>query len=121
MPDNALAWMMNDLHCIVAMAVVAIGGCIALAVDCWREWNVGDMGMTHEEHVIKDALDLQKEPLQPVWKSECLNTKVDMVEVVRCKYCKHHGKDTCGAEAGIAYPPPDEWFCADGERRDGDG
>ena len=29
---------------------------------------------------------------QPVWKSECMNTKVDMVEVVRCKYCEHSGK-----------------------------
>lgn len=37
-------------------------------------------------------------------------------KIVRCKDCKHHGKDTCGAVAGIAYPPPDDWFCADGER-----
>lgn len=37
--------------------------------------------------------------------------------IVRCKDCKHHGKGTCGAAAGIAYPPPDEWFCADGEQK----
>ena len=29
-----------------------------------------------------------EEPLQPVWKTECMNTKVDMVEVVRCKDCR---------------------------------
>ena len=41
-------------------------------------------------------------------------------ELVRCKDCKHHGKGTCSAAAGIAYPPPDEWYCADGERRTDD-
>ena len=34
-------------------------------------------------------IDFEKEPIQLVWKSECLNTKVDMVEVVRCKDCIH--------------------------------
>ena len=58
-----------------------------------------------EEQIQEDALSLLKE--QP--------------ELVQCKDCKHHGKDTCSAAAGIAYPPPDEWFCADGERKDGDG
>lgn len=42
-------------------------------------------------------------------------------ELVRCKDCKHHGMDTCSAGAGIAYPPPDDWFCADGERKDTNG
>lgn len=43
------------------------------------------------------------------------------VQVVRCKDCKHHGEGTCSAEAGIAFPPPDDWYCADGERKEGDG
>lgn len=38
-------------------------------------------------------------------------------EIVRCKDCKHHGKDTCSAGAGIAFPPPDDWFCADGDHK----
>ena len=42
---------------------------------------------------------------------------IEMHPLVLCKDCKHHGKDTCGAAAGIAYPPPDGWFCADGERK----
>lgn len=37
--------------------------------------------------------------------------------VVRCKDCKHYRKDTCSAGAGIAFPPPEDWFCADGEKR----
>lgn len=39
MTDSALTWMMNDPYCIASMAVVVIGGCIALAVDCWRKWH----------------------------------------------------------------------------------
>lgn len=41
----------------------------------------------------------------------------EMYELVRCKDCKHHGSDTCSAGAGMAYPPPEDWFCADGERK----
>ena len=55
----------------------------------------------NQQNLMKDALALLKE----------------VPEIVRCKDCKHHGKDTCGAVAGIAYPPPDDWFCADGERK----
>lgn len=39
-------------------------------------------------------------------------------DIVRCKDCKHYRKDTCSAEAGMAFPPPDNWYCADGERRE---
>lgn len=69
-----------------------------------------------------------EEPLQPVWKSKCMNTKVDMVEVVRCKDCKHYRTNTvypgtnmimtyC-AKTGIAEIKPG-WYCADGERKEG--
>jgi len=37
MLDIILAWMMNYQYYIVAMAVVVIGGCIALAIDCLRK------------------------------------------------------------------------------------
>lgn len=61
-------------------------------------------------------IDFEKEPLQPVWKVECVNTKIDMVEVVRCKNCKkrnqHHE-----CEYGFH---SDDWFCADGEHKEGD-
>lgn len=49
---------------------------------------------------------------------------VDAVPVVRCKDCKHrdpadHGCDCAGHEMlmGGIIPMPDNWFCADGERR----
>lgn len=36
--------------------------------------------------------------------------KVEFVKVVRCQDCKHHA--CCG------YEDVEDWFCADGERRD---
>jgi len=62
-----------------------------------------------------------EEPLQPVWKRECLNKKVDMVEVVRCKDCKKNRKSQCPIfSTGDPYldsKPNGNWYCADGERK----
>lgn len=48
---------------------------------------------------------------------------IESVPVVRCKNCKHHEAE----EPGMVYCPhqiggwmPEEWFCAMGERKDGD-
>ena len=61
-----------------------------------------------------------EEPLQPVWKSKCMNTKVDMVEVVRCKNCKFWNNNgiitKCEKHIGNGYPG--DWFCADGVKRE---
>lgn len=49
---------------------------------------------------------------------------VDAVEVVRCKDCKHRFKDgenvvfNC-CELNHNKAQADDWFCADGERREG--
>lgn len=47
---------------------------------------------------------------------------VDAVEVVRCKDCKHcdpeDKKCDCGHAILWQLPRDDDWFCADGERRD---
>ena len=55
----------------------------------------------------------------------------DVVSVTRCKECKHRGDSLNCPVALIAdllkgtriftYEVTDEWFCADGKRRDGDG
>ena len=68
-------------------------------------------------------IDFEKEPLQPVWKSKCMNTKVDMVEVVRCKDCIHYRYYGLSAETVSECTidheenPDADWFCADGERK----
>ena len=41
---------------------------------------------------------------------------VDAVPVVRCKDCKYFETWLCQNEDSY-----DDWFCADGERKDGDG
>ena len=41
---------------------------------------------------------------------------IDAVEVVRCKDCKYFKTRLCENEDNY-----DNWFCADGERKDGDG
>ena len=41
---------------------------------------------------------------------------VDAVPVVRCKDCKYFKTRLCENEDNY-----DDWFCADGERKDGDG
>ena len=71
-------------------------------------------------------IDFEKEPLQPFLKCECMNTKVDMVEVVRCKDCKYCVKEPNGELycdiLAVGYEPlgskkvNEDWFCADGVR-----
>ena len=59
-----------------------------------------------------------EEQIQPVWKSECMNEKVDMEEVVRCKYCKKRSTPDCKVWLN-GIPQSDNWFCADGKRKEG--
>lgn len=42
--------------------------------------------------------------------------RVESVDVVRCKDCKHWGKIACGCWDGYT-KTDDNWFCADGRRR----
>jgi len=46
----------------------------------------------------------------------------DQPDVVFCKDCKHRGpedrKCDCGNDIQWQLPRPDDWFCADGERKE---
>ena len=85
------------------------------------------MGMIHPERRrenLKKIEEMDKhdeEPLQPDWKTWCMNKKVDMVEVVRCKDCKigevsalPYGEYYC---LKYGHYHNGDWFCADGERK----
>jgi len=103
---------------------------------CWyEEKSCKDRGCPYYEgeHSLRtgaceralhlDALALMKEQQNQIWemqdRAEYLEDKLkEQPQIVRCKDCKHHKKDTCSADAGMAFPPPDDWFCADGERKD---
>ena len=88
--------------------------------------KVGE-GMIHPERRrenLKKIEEMDKrdaEPLQPDWKTWCINKKVDMVEVVRCKDCDNKecwgraGNVVCGID-GTPHRP--DWFCADGVKRE---
>lgn len=57
------------------------------------------------------------EPSASIWKRECMNTKVDMVEVVRCKDCVLRFTEKCTLH-DQAFPinKGNDWFCADGKK-----
>ena len=42
-------------------------------------------------------------------------------ELVRCKDCKFYNENSGVCYRGIVHGYAETWFCADGERRDGDG
>ena len=42
---------------------------------------------------------------------------IDAVPVVRCKYCKHYNAGFECLKEGYGIEYPQDWFCADGERR----
>ena len=42
------------------------------------------------------------------------------VPVVRCRDCDNRGTSDCPLEETPLLIPSDDWFCADGERRDDD-
>ena len=56
-----------------------------------------------------------------------LKPNVDAAPVVRCKDCKYRDPEDkkCDyggmAVQGLFFPRPDDWYCADGERRNNDG
>ena len=84
----------------------------AVAMDNWEMYD----GLSREFSVFVEAkLTLDAMPT------------VDAVPVVKCRECKHNkgekvwldGEVTIDCDNGMGYPPPD-WFCADGERKDGE-
>ena len=42
-------------------------------------------------------------------------------EIVRCKDCKHYDSETQSCLDGLDGIFQPDWYCADGERKDGDG
>ena len=53
-------------------------------------------------------------------KAYFLGRKADMVEVVRCKDCKHYHNGLCW-NVMRRHGLEDDFFCRDGKRKDGDG
>ena len=50
--------------------------------------------------------------------------RMNHIEIVRCKDCWKRDTYQCCVHVGgmpYSHDTDDEWFCADGERKDGDG
>ena len=60
--------------------------------------------------------ELYREALRAVKSYVHSEGQIDAVPVVRCKDCKYFETWLCQNEDNY-----DDWFCADGERKDGDG
>lgn len=73
-----------------------------------------DMDMKGAEHLLVHDV------LHHVWEAPT----IDAVQVIRCKDCKHRDpedkKCDCGHDIQWQLPRDDDWFCADGERKDND-
>ena len=57
---------------------------------------------------------------------EDISPTIDAVPVVRCKDCKHFGRYYAESKNGVCnklniIERSEDWFCADGERKDKDG
>lgn len=66
-------------------------------------------------------------PILVDWESiESYMAQNDIVHVVRCRDCKHRFVDGDNVRYNVCElnhnrVQSDDWFCADGERKDGDG
>lgn len=85
----------------------------AIDVDQWAKEMVENL-LKEQEH--KDRL---YHALEEDWKrlKELLN---EQPEIVRCRDCKRRGTYDCPVYVGGdgMYSEPDDWFCADVERKD---
>ena len=77
-----------------------------------------------QDDMNKDALDLLKEQKEYIEHLEEMNEKYGYINIVRCKDCifwheceNNKGYGDCGQANGITLKP-DDWFCADGVRKD---
>ena len=80
-----------------------------------RHWFENEDVPENYEWALEDAVYNSRTNKKLVWETECMNKKVDMVEVVRCKHCEYHLNCDYWIKNG------DDWFCADGKRREDDG
>ena len=84
-------------------------------------------GLEETEIMLKQAVDRGGE-MAVMGAFKCLNNVTDALAllkeqeaVVRCKDCKRRGTYDCPVYVGGdgMCSEPDDWFCADGERKEG--
>ena len=82
-------------------------------------YNKTESGHACSFDCIRDALALLKEQeTANLYKCPNCGTWVSAENVVWCKDCKHAGED---CEIAFHFGEKDDWFCADGKRKVGEG
>lgn len=84
-----------------------------------------DLVSDGKEYAISMLPEIRIE--QPKIYSTEVRYEISVQELVRCKYCVHRDPESkkcdCGGHEmvrGVFLPMPDDYFCADGERKDGE-
>ena len=87
-----------------------------------------DNGFTRKEYIEREAAIKRLERLFQLQAQTARSIieaipAADVVPVVRCGECKHYDNGWCHRVHNPTQysKTPDDWFCADGERKDGDG
>jgi len=93
-------------------------------IDKLSEYRHGDRECVEDDNTIK--IDCHTLAYAEYWLRYAYE-KGHLVEIVRCKDCKHYDETQRGTQRAEKrryvcddFNPPDDWFCADGERRTDD-
>lgn len=112
--EKILAWL--NCHC-QGNDNPDCGSCPFQYSDCAVELPKVIKNLSQESvtpHLAASTLTLLQE------QNSCENCAIaieDRQLVVRCKDCKYYRGINEGCGARDFYPPSEDWFCADGERR----
>lgn len=62
--------------------------------------------------------------IESIWLNEIGKERIEYIQIVRCKDCKYWYNGCCYSRVSnrinFTVEVPDDWFCADGERKEDD-
>lgn len=123
---NVAKLILCDPQMLTPEMCIRIGRAITSAIALLKEQEHKDKMFHALEDDWKRLKELLKEQEAEI--SKISSAYLDLVgkakkqpEIVRCKDCKHRDpedkKCDCGHAIQWQLPRPDDWFCADGERK----
>ena len=88
---------------------------IHIVIGAVRRWKVGEVGMK-KDYIVELREEEADELMDEHW----------VGELIHCKDCKHFRKADNAMVANqycrnLHIAVPNDWFCADGERKESDG
>jgi hypothetical protein len=86
---------------------------------CGAIEDVGYSSDDCKEKLHTDAIALLKEEKKQKFLLNADGTITPLPIIVQCKYCWKREFDNCPFNENLGYKPEDDFFCADGERKEG--